>query len=244
MSDPRESTVPRDAAHWAPTRGRFEVGEVPAEAINLNVEGRVALSPLQGFGQMWQKIYRIRLSGADVSPHDVIATWKTHFPDFWPPGNAFFGPLTGIKPGDVALINSDVAGVVRLSTGVRVIYADDESFTFMTPQGHMFAGWITFSADADASTTVVQVQVLIRASDPLVETMFRLGFGHRMEDTFWRTTLENLAQHFGVRAQATQQVTCVDPRVQWSEAKNLWHSSAIRSAFYTPVRWVRRLFRR
>ena len=28
-----------------------------------------------------------------------------------------------------------------------VIYADDESFSFMTPQGHMFAGMITFSAD-------------------------------------------------------------------------------------------------
>ena len=35
---------------------------------------------------------------------------------------------------------------MKLSTGVMVLYADDESFTLMTPQGHMFAGWITFSA--------------------------------------------------------------------------------------------------
>ena len=34
---------------------------------------------------------------------------------------------------------------MKLSTGVMVLYADDESFTLMTPQGHMFAGWITFS---------------------------------------------------------------------------------------------------
>ena len=33
-----------------------------------------------------------------------------------------------------------------LSTGVLVLYADDESFTLMTPQGHVFAGWITFSS--------------------------------------------------------------------------------------------------
>ena len=35
---------------------------------------------------------------------------------------------------------------MKLSTGVMVLYADEESFTLMTPQGHMFAGWITFSA--------------------------------------------------------------------------------------------------
>ena len=37
-------------------------------------------------------------------------------------------------------------GKMKLSTGVMVLYADEESFTLMTPQGHMFAGWITFSA--------------------------------------------------------------------------------------------------
>ena len=35
---------------------------------------------------------------------------------------------------------------MKLSTGVMVLYADEESFTLMTPEGHMFAGWITFSA--------------------------------------------------------------------------------------------------
>ena len=33
-------------------------------------------------------------------------------------------------------------GKMKLSTGVMVLYADEESFTLMTPQGHMFAGWI------------------------------------------------------------------------------------------------------
>ena len=36
--------------------------------MNLNVEGRQVVGPLQGFGQMWQKTYTIRLSGASVSP--------------------------------------------------------------------------------------------------------------------------------------------------------------------------------
>jgi hypothetical protein len=38
-------------------------------------------------------------------------------------------------------------------------------------------------------------------------------------------------------------VTCVDPRYQWSQAKNIWHNAALRSMLYTvaaPVRWVRK----
>ena len=38
---------------------------------------------------------------------------------------------------------------VKLSTGVLVLYADDESFTFMTPEGHTLSAWITFSARRD-----------------------------------------------------------------------------------------------
>ena len=36
---------------------------------------------------------------------------------------------------------------LRLSTGVMVMYVDDESFAFALPEGHMFAGWITFSGN-------------------------------------------------------------------------------------------------
>ena len=35
---------------------------------------------------------------------------------------------------------------VRLSTGVVVMYADAESITFMTPEGHTLYAWITISA--------------------------------------------------------------------------------------------------
>ena len=45
-------------------------------------------------------------------------------------------------------------------------------------------------------------------------------------------------------AEAQQQVTCVDTRVQWSEARNIWHNAAIRTALYTPVTMLRRAFRR
>ena len=49
----------------------------------------VAMSPLQGFGQMWQKTFRIRLKGAQVKPAEVITTWKERFPTFWPKWDLF-----------------------------------------------------------------------------------------------------------------------------------------------------------
>ncbi len=79
-------------------------------------------------------------------------------------------------------------GKMKLSTGVMVLYADEESFTLMTPQGHMFAGWITFSATEVEDETVAQAQVLMRASDPIFEIGLTMG-GHKQEDRFWQHTL-------------------------------------------------------
>ena len=240
-----QGTQPRDAAYWANQAAIFKVTRVPTGALNLNVDGRLGLSPLQGFGQMWQKTYRVRLVGVNVSPVEVIKTWKENFRKFWPKGNNFYAPLTGIAPGEVALLNLSTLGGIPLSTGVMVLYADDESFTLMTPQGHVFAGWITFSSYEVDSTTVAQAQVLIRANDPVYELGFRLG-GAKKEDLFWQQTLTSLAEYFGVKAEVQTQKICVDPKLQWSQAKNIWQNSAIRTTLYTlttPIRWVGRRVR-
>lgn len=235
----------RDAAHWAQPVEKLRVPGVPPGAININVEGRRVVGPLQGFGKMWQKTYRVRLSGSAATPTEVIKTWRENFPEFWPQGNYFYAPITGIAPGEVAVLNLS-AGAMKLSTGVMVIYADDESFTFMTPQGHMLAAWITFSSFEEEGCSVAQAQVLMRAQDPLSEIGLALG-GHNVEDKFWQDTLKSLALHFGIEGQPHMQVTCVDPKRQWSQAKNVWHNAAIRSMLYTmaaPARWVARPFKR
>jgi len=242
MTTPPDRTKPRESA-WAKPVDRLEVSAVPAGAINLNVEGRQLTGPLQGFGYMWQKTYRVRLSGADVTPAEVIRTWKEKFPTFWPKGARFYGPLSGIAPGEVALINLAGPGGMPLSTGILVIYADEESFTFMTPAGHMLSGWITFSAYEEQGTTVAQAQVLIRANDPFYEIMMRL-MGHRKEDEQWHHVLRSVAAHFGVNAVVEQQAACVDHRLQWAQARNIWYNAAIRTAMFTPVRLVQTLFKR
>jgi hypothetical protein len=243
---PEEQAAARDATSWAKSVSRLNVSEVPEGAVNINVEGRRLTSPIQGFGKMWQKTYRVRIPAARVSNTDLIETWKRHFPDFWPEGNRFYGPLTGIEPGEVALLNMTLPGKMKLSTGVMVLYADEESFTLMTPQGHMFAGWITFSALEVEGETVAQAQVLMRASDPIFELGLTLG-GHKQEDRFWQHTLTQLAGHFDHEADVDTQVVCVDKKRQWSKWRNVWHSAAIRSTLYTlgaPGRAVKRLFKR
>ena len=235
-----ETKTPRDAGHWATPVGRLKVGDVSDDAVNINVEGRQVVGPLQGFGQLWQKTYSVRLSGASITPQEVIKEWKENFPKFWPDMGRFYAPLTGIAPGEVGLISVSTPGGVKLSTGVMVMYADEESFAFVNPEGHMFAGWITFSSHESEGVTVAQVQVLIRANDPIYEIGMRM-FGFKKEDQFWQDTLASLAGHFDAEGYPTMTATVVDPKLQWSEAKNVWHNALIRSAMYTaaaPVRWA------
>ena len=230
---------------WAKPTDRLEVDDLPKEAINLNVEGRQLAGILRGFGQMWQKTYRVRLSGVDVSPEELIETWKERFPEFWPEGNKLFVPLTGIRPGEVGVINLTAPGGVKLSTGIMVIHADEDSFAFMTPEGHMFAGMITFSGYEDEGATVAEIQALIRANDPVYELGFRLGIMHNVEDEFWQGTLVRLAGHYGLSSpHVTQSNRLVDPRVQWDEASNIWKNAGIRTALYMPVLIFKRLLSR
>lgn len=245
----REVTAPpppsRDAANWAGQVTKLKVGELPPEALNRNVEGRRVVSPIQGFGKMWQKTYKVRL-GDRATPSELIAVWKANFPSFWPAKNFFYGPLTGIAPGEVAVLNLSMPGKLKLSTGVLVLYADDESFTLMTPEGHMFAGWITFSAFEEAGGTTAQAQVLMRANDPVYEMGLVFG-GHAKEDKFWAETLANLAAHFEVEAECDIQVVCVDKKRQWKRANNIWKNSAMRSGMYmtgAPFRAVAKPFKR
>ncbi len=247
---PEEDENPH-VASWALPVSKLKTEDVPAGAINLNVDGRRLTGPLKGFGQMWQKTYQVRLPGVKLTPQEIVDVWKKNFAKFWPKENKFYAPLVGIVPGEVAVLNlagpggiTGPGGAPLISTGVMVIYADDVSFSFMTPEGHILAGLITFSAHEAEGAPVAQVQCLVRAMDPMYEMTFRLGIGHKTEDDHWLKTLTHLAAHFGVQAQPEMRVNLVDPRVQWSEARNIWHNAAIRTGLYlmaAPLRWVRQL---
>ena len=215
---------------------------MPEGAAEINVAGKRLAGPVQGFGKMWQKTYQVSLPAERVPATELIATWKQRFPDFWPEGNRFYAPLTGIEPGEVALISMTLPGRLKLSTGVMVLYADDESFTLMTPQGHMFAGWITFSAtERDGAD---------RGAGAGAHARLRPGLRARTDARRappGGQVLEPHAEQPGraprlARRRVETAVVCVDKRRQWSRWTNVWQSSAIRSTVWmmgAPFRAVR-----
>ena len=238
----KERTQPRDAAFWAMKVERLEVSDVPEGAANVNVQGRREVGALQGFGRLWQKTYRLRLTGVEVTPEEAVKVWKERFPEFQPPNSRFYPSMAGVAPGEVLFITASVGGL-PVHTGVRVIYADDESFTVMTPEGHPESGWNTFSAYTDEDgTTVAQVQSLARANDPIYELMMPLGL-HKMEDRTWQHTLRSLAAYFGASGEVRTRVVCVDPRRQWRNYGNVRYNAVIWSMFHAitaPPRYIKR----
>jgi hypothetical protein len=236
--EPRKKQ-PRDAAFWVRWVERLEVSDVPKGAANVNVQGRREVGALQGFGRLWQKTYRVRLEGANVTPAQVVQAWKEHFPEFQPPTSRFYPSLAGVAPGEVLFIRASVGGML-VYTGVRLLYADDESFTVMTPEGHPESGWNTFSAYQDEDgTAAAQIQSLARANDPIYELGFRI-VGSTTQERIWTHVLKSLAAHFGVNEPVTLEKVCVDQKLQWSYVRNVWQNAGARSMHYTmagPIRW-------
>lgn len=231
----------RDDNNWAKPVKTLEASHREG-AINANVQGRRLNAANGGFGRLFQKTFSVQV-GSDVTPQAVIETWKTRFGDFWPKGQRMFLPATGIAPGEVGIINASMPGAPTMATGVLVIYADDVSFSFMSPEGHPFAGPLTFSAHTDEfGFTVAQVQELTRASDPFWELAMMVPImGERMQNDIWRKTLASLARHFGSPDATVQsKIVVVDSRRQWRNAKNIWQNAAIRSGLSAPLRIVRR----
>ena len=226
-----------DAAHWA---HYVETLKAPEGIVSPNVEGHHLVGPLQGFGKMWQKTYQVRLEGSSVSTTEVVEVWREKFPEISGFGKRFRTPAGGLVPGAVALLGGGL-------TGVMVLYSDEESFTYMTPEGHPFSGWITFSTYEDEDgTPVAQIQLLIRANDPLWELMMPLGLS-RAEDKQWQRTLRNVAAHFGVEGKVETRIVCVDPKRRWGHYKNIRYNALIRTALRaatTPLRKISNRIRR
>ena len=219
-------TEPRNADSWAKPIDEFHVGEVAEGANTGNVEGRKPTGPLQGFGPLWQKSYQVEIKGA--SPEVIISTWKEHFGDFWYPSNKFYAPAGGITPGEVAVIGGG-KGPTKVTSGVRIIYADERSWSYMTPEGHPWAAIITFSAHEDGdAASVARIHLLVRANDQLYDAGFKL-YTSRLEDKIWTHTLTELAAHFGGAEPVTMEANLLDRRRQWSQFGNIWKNSAVRT---------------
>jgi hypothetical protein len=232
-AESHDQKVPRDAGNWAANVERLHVADDERE-FGYNIEGKRVAGPMQGFGRLWQRTYSADL-GTAVTPERLVANWRAHFGDYWPSTGRWHGAVSSIRPGDVAPFNA--SGIV---TGVMVLYADDTSFSFLTPEGHMFASMITFSGESTADGgTRAQIRMLLRTSDPLWEAAWPIA--RRAEDVFWPGTLGNLATDHGVSdAVIVSETLLLDRRRMWKNWSNVWHNAGIRTAWHTVTSPFRR----
>ncbi len=237
---------------WARPVNKLAVDNVPQGLTAINVQGRQPNGALQGFGQLWKKTYRVRLSGVSKTPQEVMQVWKARFPEFQPEGNRFYPPAEGIVPGKVMFIDSPLPvvppwynrpGVVPMTSGVMILYSDETLFSVMTPEGFPVAGWNNFSVEEEDGGLVAQVQSYERASDPIYEFGFIIMGGSKRQEYIWIHVLTELAAHFGVKGQVTSSKECLDPKMQWRYAGNVWQNAGVRTTLYklaAPLRWLTR----
>jgi hypothetical protein len=233
--------------HWARPVEHIETDEVPPGASAVNVDGREVVNPTHGFGQLWRRTYRVKLPGVQSTPAEVMAYWKEHFPEFQPEENRFLPTRDGVQPGelvyiDAKLINAPGLGALTpMASGVMVIYADDESFTVMTPEGFPVSGFNTFSVYEEDEMLYAQVQGLERATDPIYEFGYRLMGGEAKQDRTWKHVLRSLAARYGIDEEVEHAKTCLDPGLQWQNVGNVWKNAFVRTTLYkatTPIRWL------
>jgi hypothetical protein len=65
-------TQPLDVIHWTQCKPKLKVSRIPTGALNLNVDGRHVLGPLQGFGQLWRKTFRICKRQEESEPSATV----------------------------------------------------------------------------------------------------------------------------------------------------------------------------
>ncbi|MBN1636926.1 MAG: STAS domain-containing protein [Deltaproteobacteria bacterium] len=224
------SSTRKISSLWAEPFAQLRLGHHPSQALDYNIDGLKLTGPLQGFGQLWEKTYQVRLSGVKISPRQAVKVMRERFPSFQPDQNHFYPSRAGIIPGEIVIINSVLLGV-PISTGVFVLYADDTSFTFMTPQGHPESGWVHFRAYEDEASTIMQIQGFARANDLFYEIGFKLA-GSRIQENIWKHVLTQFAGYFGLDGWVQVSKSCIDESIQWANMKNIWYNAQIRTLLY------------
>lgn len=212
---------------WAPFIEKISVTEKPEGALVKNMHNRRLQGQIKGFGKMWQKTFRLMIDKPGLNPQEVINILKQNFVAFQVPENFFFPTSKGLTPGALVFIDSATPGGV-VSTGIYVLYMDDNSFTYITPQGHPEAGWITFSSREEDGKIRLQIQGLVRASDPFFEIAYAIA-GQAFQEKIWLNVLTQMAKHFGIEDNGQMVKYKPANSCQWGKCGNIWYNAQIRS---------------
>jgi hypothetical protein len=223
-------------AGWAPLVERIKVTEKPEGAMLRNMDNRRLQPQINVFGKMWQKTFWLMIDKPELTPKDVITKLMQNFVVFQIPENFFYPTSKGLSPGALVFIDSKTPGGI-VSTGIYVLYVDDTSFTYITPQGHPEAGWITFSAREQDEKIRLQIQGLVRAADPFYELAYAIA-GQAFQEKIWLNVLTQMAKHLAIEDNG--QMVKYKPADNWQccRAGNIWYNAQIRTLPLNITRWI------
>ena len=107
-----QEPVYMDVTYWAdPVQQiKVKVNELPPGAVNLNVDGRKPLLPLNGFGRLCRKTYSVRLTGSTSTPAEVMGSGGGTSATCGRRATSATSRAAGLVPGEVALLNLTLMG--------------------------------------------------------------------------------------------------------------------------------------
>lgn len=192
------------------------------ETLSKRATARLLL-PRAGHGPLLQREYWAVLRGARLSPRQLMAAVRQHFPAFAPEELVRFRRADG-KAGPLVCgehLDVDIAGGVACQ--VRVTHGDDQSFTLATLPGHPEAGRITFGAYRNRRGDVIfHIRSRARSSTALHYAGF-LTAGEVMQTSTWTEVVNRAGAYAGqgvwgaIRARTTtiaaedEQAACTQP---------------------------------
>lgn len=160
-------------------------------------EGLALLLAERGYGPLLQRDYWAVIRNCRATPAALVGEVRRHLDAFAPRELVVFHRVEGrtgpIEVGEEIDVHILGAGWCR----VRVIHANEQSFTLATEEGHPEAGRITFGAYRNGRGDVVfHIRSQARSSGRFARTGF-LAMGEVMQTSTWTDFVNRVAVAFG-----------------------------------------------
>lgn len=151
----------------------------------------------QGAGPLLRRDYWAVIRDCRASPARLVQTVRRYFPAFAPAELVRFSRRDGadraLEPGDE--LDVHLAGLRGVR--VRVLHANEQSFTLATEPGHPEAGRITFGAYRNGrGDTIFHIRSHARSSGRVMRAGF-LATGEVMQTSTWTDFVNRVAVAFG-----------------------------------------------
>lgn len=186
-------------------RGRRGVHAPVAPDLDRDLPGdpRTVQRAADGHGPLCHRRYRVAFTDSPLSPAEVIARLRDDLNAATPAYIARFEPLDPdaqetppVEVGEEYLVH--LPG--PWNGPVRVVQADDTSFTLATLVGHMEAGQITFRAEREETYgwTAFEIESFARSGSRIFDVLYRrLGLASELQLHMWSSFCEQVVELAG-----------------------------------------------